>query len=216
MTSSTVIVLTGGLAGAVALGLTSWLRTLAGMRSRGLDRGVHVVLAALGGGAAAALAEQWLELAALALLAVACAALVVIDLATCRLPDAIVGPTYPLLFGLLLTAAAVAGDWDRLLRAVAGAGLTVLVYLVLALIRPDLGLGDVKLSGLLGAFLAWLGWWQLVYGTLAGFVLAGTYAAGLLVTRRATRRSDIPFGPWMVLGAVVGAVVGALGVPGGR
>jgi len=208
MTSPVVVVLAAALTGGAALALTDWMRALARVDSRWLDRPVHVLLAGLGGGAAAVYTRHWFELAAFGVLGVACALLVVIDLATYRLPDAIVGPTYPLLFTLLAAAAATGGGWDRLLRAAAAAGLSVLAYLLVALARPDLGLGDVKLSGLLGGFLGWLGWSQLMLGTLLAFALAAVFAAGLLLTRRATRRSDFAFAPWMVLGAVLGAVWG--------
>ena len=44
-------------------------------------------------------------------------------------------------------------------------------------------------------------------GTLAGFVLGGVFAAGMLLVRRADRRSAIPFGPWMLAGAWVAIVL---------
>jgi leader peptidase (prepilin peptidase)/N-methyltransferase len=71
-----------------------------------------------------------------------------------------------------------------------------------------MGLGDVKLAGVLGLFLGFLGWAELVVGAFAGFVLGGLFAIGLLLSRRAGRTSGIPFGPWMVAGAWVGIVGG--------
>jgi leader peptidase (prepilin peptidase)/N-methyltransferase len=56
--------------------------------------------------------------------------------------------------------------------------------------------------------LAWVGWGTLVVGAFAAFLLGGLYSIGLLATRRATRSSGIPFGPWMLLGAAVGIAVG--------
>ncbi len=83
------------------------------------------------------------------------------------------------------------------------------MYLVLALINPSgLGLGDVKLAGLLGAFLGWLGWQQVLLGTLAAFVCSAVVALALLATRRATKKTEFPFGPWMIVGAVIGAAAG--------
>jgi leader peptidase (prepilin peptidase)/N-methyltransferase len=71
-----------------------------------------------------------------------------------------------------------------------------------------MGLGDVKLAGVLGIALGWVGWGAVVVGGFAAFLLGGVFGIALMVTRRAGRRTGIPFGPWMILGAGVGAVVG--------
>lgn len=158
------------------------------------------------------IADDWAELAAYAALAVGCALLVVIDLTTLRLPNVLVGPLYPVILVLLTVSAASSGGWARLGRASAAGGILFAVYFALALIRPSgLGLGDVKLAGLLGMFLGWLGWSTLLAGSAAGFLLAGLVAATLVVIRRADRRTEFPFGPWMVLGTVVGATSTAVG-----
>ena len=95
-------------------------------------------------------------------------------------------------------------------RAAAAAGVIAFGYLVLALIAPaNLGLGDVKLSGLIGAFLGWLGWSHAFVGTLAAFVLGGVFALFLVVAKRAHRHTAFAFGPWMVIGAAVGAAFGS-------
>jgi leader peptidase (prepilin peptidase) / N-methyltransferase len=205
-----VVVLTALVSGLVAVGLTAWIRPMLDERSGWLRTRPHAVVAVLGGAGAAALARTSAELLAYALLALACALLIVVDFAAYRLPDVIVLPMYPVLFLALSIAAVTSGDWGRLGRA-ALAGLSLLVlYLVLALINPSgLGLGDVKLAGLLGAFLGWLGWQQLLIGTLAAFVCSALVALALLATRRATKKTEFPFGPWMIAGTVIGAVAGA-------
>jgi leader peptidase (prepilin peptidase)/N-methyltransferase len=71
-----------------------------------------------------------------------------------------------------------------------------------------MGLGDVKLAGVLGLFLGYLGWGQLAAGAAAGFVLGGLFGAVLMLLRRARRGSGIPFGPWMLVGAWIGIVFG--------
>jgi leader peptidase (prepilin peptidase)/N-methyltransferase len=82
-------------------------------------------------------------------------------------------------------------------------------YLVLLLVYPaGMGFGDVKLAGVLGMYLGWAGWGALLVGGFAAFVLGGLFSIGLLLTRRATRKSGVPFGPWMLLGAAAGLVVG--------
>ena len=80
---------------------------------------------------------------------------------------------------------------------------------MLAIISPrGMGLGDVKLAGVLGLFLGSLGWGQLAVGAGAAFALGGLFSIILLITRRAGRKSGIPFGPWMLLGAWVGVFAG--------
>jgi leader peptidase (prepilin peptidase)/N-methyltransferase len=194
---------------AAAAALTRRTKAIAATRSRWLDSGLHVVLAALGGAGAAALATSAPEAVAFATLALSCSLLVVIDLADHRLPNAIIGPTYPVFFGLLAVTAALNGQAADFLRACLAALAVTIVYFVLAFIAPSgMGLGDVKLSGLLGAFLGWLGWAEVLVGTLAAFVIGGLFAVLLLVARRARRDTAFPFGPWMVAGAVVGAAWG--------
>jgi leader peptidase (prepilin peptidase)/N-methyltransferase len=77
-------------------------------------------------------------------------------------------------------------------------------YFALAKAYPGgLGLGDVKLAGLLGLYLGWLGWRPVLVGTFAGFLLGGLLGVALLAARRAHRRTAIPFGPFMLAGALL-------------
>ena len=210
-----LILLTALVTGLAALALTPWTRTVAATDSRWLRCRVHIALAGLGGAGAAALATSGAELVAYTLLALACALLIVIDLTALRLPDAIVLRMYPMLLIALGVAAAVGDDWGRLGRATTAAGVLLIGYFLLAFIYPSgLGLGDVKLSGLLGMFLGWLGWPHLLLGTLAAFILSAILSVVLLVTTNATRRTAVPFGPWMVAGAAVGAAWGPAALAG--
>jgi leader peptidase (prepilin peptidase)/N-methyltransferase len=82
-------------------------------------------------------------------------------------------------------------------------------YFLMAIAYPGgMGFGDVKLAGVLGLFLAWLGWGELLVGAFAAFVLGGVFSIILLAFRRAGRKSGIPFGPWMLAGAWVGIFLG--------
>lgn len=153
------------------------------------------------------------DLPAAVVLAVAGVLLAAEDLASHRLPNAVLAPTAVALGLLLLVATLTTGAWDALVRAAVAAVACGLGYLVLALLRPTgLGMGDVKLGALLGAWLGWLGWGAVVLGVLAGFVLGGVAGLVLILARRATRTTAIAFGPWMLLGAAVaGAVTVRLG-----
>jgi len=152
---------------------------------------------------------QWSLLPAYLYLGAIGAALTLIDLDVHRLPDLIVLPSYPIAFLLLLVPTVVTGEWGSLLRGVL-AGLALFVgYLVLALVSPGgggLGLGDVKLAGVLGLLLGWLGWGPAVVSVLAAFVIGGLIAVLLLLAGRASRSSHVAFGPSMILGAWVAAM----------
>jgi leader peptidase (prepilin peptidase)/N-methyltransferase len=158
---------------------------------------------------AAPLVAALLELVAFLWLAGASVALAIIDVEHHRLPDAIVLPSYAVGLVLLGASSALSGEWDALLRGVVGMAALFVFYLALALVKPGaMGLGDVKLAGVLGLWLGWLGWGELVVGAFAAFLLGGLFSIVLLATRRAQRTGGIPFGPWMLAGAWVGVLVG--------
>ena len=130
-------------------------------------------------------------------------ALALIDLDVKRLPNAIVLPSY-LVGGLLLGAAAVVQEdgWS-MLRAVLGMAALYGLYLTLALVYPSgMGFGDVKPAGVLGLYLGWLGWAEVITGGFLGFLFGGVVGAALMVAQRAGRKSQIPFGPFMLAGAL--------------
>jgi len=142
-------------------------------------------------------------------LAAIAVALALIDLDTHRLPNAIVLPSYPVLGALLALASWGQADGESLLRAAIGGVALWVFYFLLLVVKPGgMGFGDVKLAGLLGAALAWLGWGALVVGSFAAFLLGGLFSIALLASRRATRGTGIPFGPWMLLGCAVGVAAG--------
>ncbi len=152
-----------------------------------------------------------IELVAFLTLTAVSIALALIDLDTRRLPNVIVVPS--LLAGsvLLGAAALVRGDLAALAGAgIGGAGL-FLLYFVLALVsRGGMGMGDVKLAAVLGLYLGFLGWGNLLVGAFAAFLFGGVFGILLLIVRRAGRRTAIPFGPWMILGAWLGVFAGEL------
>ncbi|MFE5966347.1 prepilin peptidase [Streptomyces sp. NPDC056463] len=169
------------------------------------------VLTALACAALAAVTGPRPELAVWLLLAPFGVLLATVDVRVHRLPDPL---TLPLAAAvpLLLSGAELlpydAGSWvHALLGGVAlGGG-----YLVLFLIRPSgMGLGDVKLALCVGAALGWYGWGVLFVGTFAAFFAGSLYGLGLVVLRRGSRKSAIPFGPFMIGGALVGLLLGAL------
>lgn len=153
------------------------------------------------------------ELAVWLLLAPVLVLLSVVDVRVHRLPDVLTLSTPVLavaLLGLASTLPGSAGSWVT----AALSGLTLGgVYLVLHLINPEgMGRGDVKLALTLGVVLGWYGWEVLGLGTFAGFLTGALYGAALLVTGRAGRKTGMPFGPFMVLGAFAGVAAGGIAV----
>ncbi len=170
---------------------------------------VPVVLAVLWGllglrfGLAAhgALVPAYLAFAAVAL------ALAWVDADVHRLPRGLTRPAYPLLVGQLALASLASGDWTALRRALLAGAVLWVVYLVLAVVAALLGsgfgLGDVTLAGLVGLATGYVGVGAAVVATFAAFLLSGAYGVARIVLRRGTRKDDIAFGPWMLVGTLL-------------
>ena len=137
--------------------------------------------------------------------------LALIDARTKRLPNAIVLPAYPAMAGLLLLPAVFDGAWGAYVGALLGGVAGFGFYLLLALANPrGMGMGDVKLAGVLGMALGWFGLHSWVVGILLGFFLFAAVGVVQLALGRATRNATAPFGPAMLIGAWVGIIIGAL------
>lgn len=150
---------------------------------------------------------QWATLA-FGFLGVVGVALAVIDVAVQRLPHRLTLAALPVLVGLLGVAALADGNWTAFWRALLGGLVLGAAFYVLALVGSgQLGGGDVVLSMLLGTALGWLGWPVLIAGALLSFVLFTVVALVLLATRRVGLRSHLAFGPFMLAGALLAAVV---------
>jgi leader peptidase (prepilin peptidase)/N-methyltransferase len=148
-------------------------------------------------------------LAAFGVFAVGASILVGIDLSLHRLPDRLTGSLAASGLVLLAVAASIDATWPPLGRAILGGLVLLTLYLVLFLaVRSGLGAGDVKLAGVLGMYLAWLGWPTLVLGGFAGFLAGGAISIAMLLARRATMTTRVPFGPSMVAGALAAIALG--------
>jgi leader peptidase (prepilin peptidase) / N-methyltransferase len=122
--------------------------------------------------------------------------LAAIDLERGLIPNRIVLPS----FCVVLLAQVIVRP-DRASEWVLAALLAAFVLLVPNLIRPAwMGMGDVKLALLIGALLGW--------GAFGALLLAflGTFPVALVLIVRggsAARKSAIPFGPFLALGALI-------------
>jgi leader peptidase (prepilin peptidase)/N-methyltransferase len=136
-------------------------------------------------------------------------ALALIDLDCKRLPDALTLPSYPVA-AVLLGAAALAGsDSGDFLKALLGGLAMFAVYFALCFAYPaGMGFGDVKLAGVLGMYTAWLGWGAWAVGLFLGFLLGGVFGIALIASRKGGRKTAVPFGPFMLLGAFIAILIG--------
>jgi len=162
-------------------------------------------LAALVIGALAGAAAGWTALLpAYLCLALTGSALTVIDYEHHRLPNRLVYPAAIGAFALLAVAAAAQNDWHAYLRAVEAAAVAYAALFVLKFISPrSFGWGDVRLGGVLGAYLGYHSWIAVYYGLFGGFVLGSLVAIALLAARRATMKTALAFGPMLLLGALI-------------
>jgi len=143
-------------------------------------------------------------------LAVAGAILGYIDARTRFLPSVIIWPTYAVVGAGLVAAAAATGEWGSLRRAAIAGAIGFAVFYVLWFAFPrGVGFGDVRLSGLLGLALGWLGWGEFASGLYGGFFLGSVVGIVLIATRVMTRKQMVPFGPFMLAGALAGVLLGA-------
>ncbi|WP_159704011.1 prepilin peptidase [Arthrobacter sp. 18067] len=148
-----------------------------------------------------------LELPAFLLLALLGVQLSRIDFTLHLLPNALI----VLLLGggllLLAASAALVPGWPELLRAVAGGAILFAGYLILGLISPgSIGMGDVKLAAPLGMYLGYLGWQQLFYGALLGFVVGGVLTVLMLRMGNREKPRETAHGPAMV-SATLGVIL---------
>ncbi len=134
--------------------------------------------------------------------------LIVIDMRSHRLPNRIVLPTLAGILVLVLIDSLVTGRTEAAVRGVMGMLALGGFYALLRLVSRDgMGGGDVKLAAVIGLVLAWHGWSSLVVGAAAAFVLGALFAAALVIARRADGSTRIAFGPWMIIGSVIGILV---------
>lgn len=152
------------------------------------------------------------EAAVWVLLAPALVLLALVDRAVQRLPDVLTLPIAAVTAALLGAAALLPGARGSWTGALLGGLALGGGYFVLFLINPNgMGFGDVKLAAGLGLALGWYGWGVLLLGAFAGFVYGALYGVGLILRGRAGRKSAMPFGPFMVAGALTGLLLGGFG-----
>lgn len=132
----------------------------------------------------------------------------IIDVREHRLPNR---GTLVLLLVLIVFAVLAAwslSDFQALWRSIAAAAVLFAVYLVLNVVYPaGLGMGDVKLAPSVGLALGWVSWSAVWWGSVFAVFSMGLLSLVLLMTRKASMKTALPFGPFMFLGAFIGLAV---------
>ena len=166
--------------------------------------------AGLGALLALALGRSW-SLAVWVPLLPLLVALGYIDWRTRLLPTKLMRPAYAVTLLGVVVAWVATQDTADLVRALLGWLIAGLVFVVVWFIHPrGMGYGDVRLSGVLGLALGQLGWGELFVGLYSSFLIFGLPGLLLALVRwdRALLKSAFPFGPFMMIGALIGVLWG--------
>lgn len=132
-----------------------------------------------------------------------------IDLEHLIVPNRIVFPVMGSSVVLLALAGAVDGEGGDFVRALLGGLAAGGGLLVVHLVSPrGMGMGDVKLSLLLGLYLGWLGWGQVALGMFLGFLIGSVVGVGLIVVGIKGRKEFVPFAPFLASGTMLGILWG--------
>ena len=133
----------------------------------------------------------------------------VVDLDHLIISRRVVYPTLCITAPLLALAAVATGAWAHLGSAAIGGVVGFGSLLVVHLVAPHgMGFGDVRLAGLIGMMLGWLGLGYGVVALLLALVLASVVGVALIATRLRSRTDAVPLGPFMAVGAVLAALWG--------
>lgn len=129
-------------------------------------------------------------------------ALSVIDLKLFRLPNSLVLTAAVTALLSVLIDTLVTGAWKDFQTAIVTSLVVVIFFWTIRLIsRGGMGLGDVKLAFPIGLLLGYLGWERAVLGLFIAFLLGAIVGIGLISFRGASRKTALPFGPFMLVGA---------------
>jgi leader peptidase (prepilin peptidase)/N-methyltransferase len=136
-------------------------------------------------------------------------ALSLIDLETKLLPNRLVYPSVVVGIVLLAITAALGPGLEAWIRGIEALAVGAGAFFVIALISPaGMGMGDVKLAGLIGLYLGYLSWGRVLLGFFLAFLIGAVSGIGLMIAGKAGRKTQVPFGPFMALGAIIAALYG--------
>lgn len=140
-------------------------------------------------------------------------ALLVTDLEELRIVDRLNLAGSLFLAVLLAIAAAGTGSFDALLRGLLGAGAyfggATLLWLLVR--GRGFGAGDVKLAPILGLYTTYISWDVLGQAVFATAMIGGVIAIALIALGRAGMKTELPYGPPMILGAWLAIILAGIG-----
>ena len=152
----------------------------------------------------------WIRIVGYLLLAGVLVTVSAIDIDCFRLPDRIVLPSLAASAAIVVAGSLREGHPAEIAYAASGGAIYFAVLLVFHLVSPGgMGFGDVKLAALMGLYLGWLALgvgtaFVLVLWALgAGAIVATVVGAVLLGVQGRSRRTPIPFGPYLAFGALL-------------
>lgn len=166
-------------------------------------------LAGIGTAGAVAVVGVSALLPAYLLFGLVTAALVATDVEAKLIPNRILYPATAA-FAVLLSGGALLTDraGDLLRAALGGLGFFTVLLIIALVARGGFGFGDVKLAVLLGAATAFVSWRVLAATGVFTALLGGLPAIVLLISRRARRDTELPYGPAMIFGSWLALVIG--------
>jgi leader peptidase (prepilin peptidase) / N-methyltransferase len=188
----------------------SWLLLRGRCRSCGMRISIEYPLtelatAAVVAGVALTWDDVWVAVI-VAAMASMMPAIALIDIRHHIIPNKLMYPAL-IAFPVLLVAARLSGAPVNLIGAAIGFSAYGGGLLLVALISRGMGMGDVKLAGVIGLVLGALGLRYVGVAAGAAIVLGGVGGLMALLLGR-SRRDAIPFGPYMAAGAMVAVFVG--------
>lgn len=188
--------------------LLSWIILRGKCRSCGAKISIRYPLVELGTaalyvGIAAAWWGDWRELALGITFVTFLIPITAIDLDVRRIPNVLTAPA-----ALLAVPIAALTEPDFIPEQLMAAVAALVFFLIPALIaKKGMGMGDVKLAGVMGLYLGWA-----VFPAILIALVTGTLIGMIVMARRgvtAGRKTAIPFGPFLALGSVVCIFVGS-------
>src|SRR6056297_1159682 len=119
----------------------------------------------------------------------------IIDLRYKIIPDSII--IFGLLYTIIISIMFIdINFFDKIFGFLFGFGL----FLLIALVTNAMGGGDIKLMGFLGLNFGLKG---IIFITVSSFVIGAVISVGLLISKIATRKDYIPFGPFIAVAALI-------------
>jgi leader peptidase (prepilin peptidase) / N-methyltransferase len=169
---------------------------------------VELLTGVLFGVVAARLGPGW-DLPPFLVLTAALVAVSAIDLEHFLVPNKVLLAALAVGAPLLVVAAATGNGIDDLRGMLLGAVVGFAPLLLINLIAPrGMGMGDVKLEGVVGLFLGLIDVGHVMLALFLGFLLGSVGGITLIASGLKRRGEHLPFAPFLAAGALVALLVG--------